>query len=64
MTMLGDAWKSVRTIATVLDKTETNTRDIETLNARLEDARERLAALEAVVSLASAGALRLPRNRA
>lgn len=63
MSLLKDAWQGLQAVASLVDKVERQDRQIEALRAELQDARERLAAVEAIIDFARGQRLKPPPKR-
>lgn len=60
MSLVKEAWESLRTVATLIDKVEVNNQEIKTLAADVRNVRERLVAVETIIAFARGQAPRLP----
>jgi hypothetical protein len=60
MSMIKEAWESLRTVATLIDKMEAYNEDLRQLRRDVRDVRERMVAVETIIDLARRGTPRLP----
>jgi hypothetical protein len=63
MSMIKEAWESLRTVATLIDKLEMYNKDLRQLRADVRDVRERMVAVETIIDLAQRGTPRLPPEK-
>lgn len=63
MSMIKEAWESLRTVATLIDKLEMYNKDLRQLRADVRDVRERMVAVETIIDLARRGTPRLPPEK-
>lgn len=61
MSLLKNAWQGLQTVASMVDRVERQGREIEILRAGLKDVRERLVAIEAIITFARDQAPKLLR---
>jgi hypothetical protein len=61
--MIKEAWESLRTVATLIDKLEMYNKDLRQLRADVRDVRERMVAVETIIDLARRGTPRLPPEK-
>lgn len=60
MSLIKEAWESLRTVATLIDKMELYDDELKSLRTDVRDVRERLVAVETIISFARGQAPRLP----
>ncbi|MGA7537457.1 MAG: hypothetical protein WBW93_01690 [Steroidobacteraceae bacterium] len=60
MSLIKEAWESLRTVALLVDKLEVHDEAIKALAADARDVRERLVAVETIIAFARSSAPRLP----
>ena len=60
MSLIKEAWESLRTVATLIDKVEASNQEIKRLAADVRNVRERLVAVETIIDFARSRPPRLP----
>ena len=60
MSLIKEAWESLRTVATLIDKVEASNQEIKALAADVRNMRERLVVVETIIDFARSRTPRLP----